>query len=126
MKSSMRRDLATDAFNAAIKLRQPAPGGLFHTDRGSQYASTEARKQLDEHGFVMSMSGKGECWDNAVVESFFGSLKSELGDIVWESKAAARAAVFDYIEIWYNLRRRHSTLGYLSPEEFESLLPIAA
>ena len=120
MKSSMRRDLVTDAFKAAVGMRVPAAGTLFHTDRGSQYASTEAREQLEKHGFVMSMSGKGECWDNAVVESFFGSMKSELGDVVWETKAAARAAVFDYIEIWYNLRRRHSTLGYLSPEEFES------
>lgn len=69
---------------------------------------------------------KGECWDDAVVESFFGSMKAELGDPVWESRAAARAAIFEYIEIWFNRKRRHSTLGYLSPEQYESTLPIAA
>ena len=72
------------------------------------------------------MSRKGNCWDNAVVESFFGTMKCELGDPIWETRVAARAAVFDYIEIWYNRQRRHSTLGYLSPEMFESSLPNAA
>ena len=72
------------------------------------------------------MSRKGNCWDNAVVESFFGTMKSELADPIWETRIAARAAVFDYIEIWYNRQRRHSTLGYLSPEMFESSLPNAA
>ena len=74
---------------------------------------------------IASMSGKGQCWDNAVVESFFGSMKTELGDPIWESKAIARAAIFDYIATWYNSQRRHSTLGYLSPEQFESKLPTA-
>ncbi len=73
-----------------------------------------------------SMSGKGNCWDNAVVESFFGTMKSELGDSIWKTRVAARAAIFDYIEIRYNRQRRHSTLGYLSPEQFESSLPNAA
>jgi transposase InsO family protein len=98
---------------------------MFHSDRGSQYASADFREQLTSHGMIASMSGKGECWDNAVVESFFGSMKTELGDPIWESKMIARAAIFDYMETWYNSRRRHSTLGYLSPIQFESKLPIA-
>jgi putative transposase len=72
------------------------------------------------------MSRPGQCWDNACVESFFGSMKRELGKATWHTRAEARAAIFEYIEIWYNRNRRHSTLGYVSPEEFESLLPIAA
>ena len=72
------------------------------------------------------MSRKGNCWDNSVSESFFGSLKGDLGDPVYESRAAARAKIFEYIEVWYNRERRHSTLGYLSPEDYESQLPIAA
>ena len=72
------------------------------------------------------MSRKAECWDNACVESFFGSTKRELCDPIWESRAIAQAMIFDYIEIWYNRKRRHSTLGYVSPEEYESSLPIAA
>jgi putative transposase len=72
------------------------------------------------------MSRKGECWDNAVVESFFGTMKTELGNPIWESRTAARAAVFEYIEAWCNRKRRHSTLGYVSPEQHESSLPKAA
>ena len=72
------------------------------------------------------MSRKGECWDNAVAESFFGTMKTELGDPPWESRDTARAATFEYIEVWYNRKRRHSTLGYVSPEQYESQLPNAA
>lgn len=72
------------------------------------------------------MSRTGECWDNAVVESFFGSMKAELSDPIWETRRLARAAIFDYIETWYNRHRLHSTLNYTSPEPFESVLPIAA
>jgi transposase InsO family protein len=126
MKATMHRGLVLDALNYAIGNRRPTGTTLFHSDRGSQYASDEFRAVLAAHGMRQSMSGKGECWDNAVVESFFGTMKSELGDPIWETRAAARAAVFDYIEIWYNRKRRHSTLGYLSPEMFESSLPIAA
>ena len=99
---------------------------MFHSDRGSQYASAEHRALCLAYGITISMSGKGECWDNAVVESFFGTMKTELGDPVWESRDAARTGIFDYIEIWYNRVRRHSTLGYVSPEQYESSLPIAA
>lgn len=126
MKITMDRSLVIDALQSALKNRRPAAGMLFHSDRGSQYASEQFRTMLEANGIQQSMSGKGECWDNAVVESFFGTMKSELGDKIWESRAAARDAVFDYIETWYNCKRRHSTLGYISPETYESLLPIAA
>jgi len=99
---------------------------LFHSDRGSQYASAEFRAILEANDIQQSMSGKGECWDNAVVESFFGTMKSELGDPIWENRVAARDAIFDYIETWYNRKRLHSTIGYVSPETFESSLPKAA
>ena len=126
MKMTMDRSLVIDAITAAIRSRRSTSNVLFHSDRGSQYASDDFRDLLREHGIRASMSRKAECWDNAVVESFFGTMKTELGDPIWESRAAARAAVFDYIEIWYNRKRRHSTLGYVSPEQYESMLPIAA
>jgi transposase InsO family protein len=126
MKSSMDRGLVIDALRSAIGDRCPTAGMLFHSDRGSQYASDDFRLILRINGIQQSMSGKGECWDNAVVESFFGTMKSELGDPVWETRAVARDAVFNYIETWYNRKRRHSTLGYVSPETYESSLPIAA
>ena len=110
MKLTMDRSLVIDALQSALGDRRPAGGMLFHSDRGIQ----------------QSMSGKGDCWDNSVVESFFGTLKSELGDPIWETRAAACDAVFDYIETRYNRKRRHSKIRYLSPEVFESLLPIAA
>ncbi len=99
---------------------------MFHSDRGSQYASQAFRAVLKSHGIEASMSRKAECWDNAPVESFFGTLKTELGDPIWETRAVARAAIFEYIETWYNRKRRHSSLGYVSPEQYESSLPIAA
>ncbi len=126
MDSTMQRSLVIDALRMALKRRRPRRGMMFHSDRGSQYASQDYRDVLKEFGMIPSMSRKGECWDNAVVESFFGSMKTELCDPIWESRAHARAAIFEYIEIWYNRKRRHSTLGYVSPEEYESLLPFAA
>ena len=126
MKLTMDRSLVIDALQSALGGRRPAGGMLFHSDRGSQYASEDFRTVLRANGIQQSMSGKGDCWDNSVVESFFGTLKSELGDPIWETRAAACDAVFDYIETRYNRKRRHSTIGYLSPEVFESLLPIAA
>ena len=81
---------------------------------------------LAANGIQQSMSGKGECWDNAVVESLFGTMKTELGDPIWDTRAAARDAVFDYIETWYNRKRLHSTLGHVSPQTYESLLPSEA
>lgn len=126
MDTTMHRRLALAATRAALRSRRPKGELMFHSDRGSQYASAEHRALCLAYGITISMSGKGECWDNAVVESFFGTMKTELGDPVWESRDAARTGIFDYIEIWYNRVRRHSTLGYVSPEQYESSLPIAA
>ena len=126
MSTSMERSLVIDALRSAIRNRRSTNGTIFHSDRGSQYASEDFRNLLKVSGMRASMSRKAECWDNACVESFFGSMKRELGDPIWESRAIARAAIFDYIVIWYNRRRRHSTLGYISPEEYESSLPTAA
>ena len=95
-------------------------GLIFHSDRGVQYACNDFRDLLKEHKAVQSMSGKGNCYDNAVSESFFGTLKTELVyPTRFRTRAEARAAIFDYIEIFYNRQRRHSALGYLSPAEFE-------
>jgi putative transposase len=126
MESTMHDDLVIAALDAALRQRRPQDEVLFHSDRGSQYASHDFRATANRHNIRLSMSGKGDCWDNAVVESFFGTLKTELGDPVWPTRDAARSAVFNYIETWYNLRRRHSALGYVSPNQYESLLPIAA
>ena len=126
MKFTMDRSLVIDALQSALRDRRPAAGLLFHSDRGSQYASVQYRALLKANDVQQSMSGKGECWDNAPVESFFGTMKTELGDPIWESRAVARDAIFDYIETWYNRKRRHSSLAYVSPEKYESSLPIAA
>ncbi len=126
MRPTMERALVIDALRSAIANKRPGTTPLFHSDRGSQYASTEFRAVLAANGLTASMSRKGECWDNAVAESFFGTMKTELGDPPWESRDTARAATFEYIEVWYNRKRRHSTLGYVSPEQYESQLPNAA
>jgi transposase InsO family protein len=98
--------------------RQPGPGLIHHTDRGTQYASGDYRKALEKHGMIASMSRKGNCWDNAVAESFFSTLKTELAGS-YKSHADARRAIFEYIEVFYNRKRRHSSIGYVSPTEFE-------
>ena len=126
MASTMRDDLVIAAIDSALADRRPNAGTIFHSDRGSQYASDDFRAVAKRNGLTLSMSAKGDCWDNAVVESFFGTLKSELGDPVWPTRDAARSAIFNYIEAWYNSKRRHSTLGYVSPIQYESSLPIAA
>ena len=98
----------------------PNAGLLHHSDRGSQYASGDYQGALDDLGVVCSMSRKGNCWDNAVAESFFATLKTELVYTRrFATRAEAREAIFDFIEVFYNRRRRHSTLGYVSPMEFE-------
>ena len=99
--------------------RLPRSALTHHSDRGSQYASHDYRALLGAEGIVCSMSRRGNCWDNAVVESFFGTLKTELAEITWPTRAAAVAAVTDYIDVFYNRRRRHSSLGYISPVAFE-------
>jgi len=126
MRETMRTELVIEALETALRDRRPSAGTLFHSDRGSQYASEAFRGMLAAHGLTASMSATGMCWDNAAVESFFGRMKTELGDPIWETRKAARAAIFEYIEVWYNRRRRHSTLDYLTPSEYESRLPIAA
>jgi transposase InsO family protein len=113
-------DLTLQAMKAALGARRPPAGLIHHSDRGSQYASKEYLKLLRSHGIVSSMSEKGDCWDNAPVESFFSTLKKELGE-VFKTRRQAKREVFDFIEVWYNRQRRHSTLQYVSPAEYESL-----
>jgi len=112
--------LALEALDAAVRARPPREGLLHHTDRGSPYASEDFRNRLAEIKATPSMSRKGDCWDNAVAESFFSTLVFELLDErVFATHGAARAALAAYVDGFYNLRRRHSTLGYLSPIEYE-------
>ena len=111
--------LALEALSAALKLRKPQ-SFLHHSDRGTQFTSSDFFSLVTRHGGTCSLSRKGNCWDNAVVESFFATLKRELfQDKIFATRAEARAAVFSYIEGWYNRRRLHSYLGYRSPEAFE-------
>ena len=112
--------LALEALQMAVTRRQPRPGLLHHSDQGGQYLSAEYRAVLAAHGMVMSMSRRANCWDNAVAESFFATLKVELlRDAVWPTRTQARRAIIEYIELFYNARRRHSAVGYLSPAAFE-------
>lgn len=117
----MKKDLAIRALDMAVRLRNPPPGCLFHSDRGSQYCSYDYQKKLQAHGLLPSMSGKGNCYDNASVETFFKSLKAEL---IWRQRWATRrqaeATIFQYINGFYNTRRRHSYLGGISPLAFEA------
>jgi putative transposase len=118
---SLERSLPLSALSMALKQRRPPRGLLHHSDRGSQYASYEYRAVLDEEGIVASMSRLGDCWDNAVVESFFATLKTELArDAKWKTRNEATRAVVSFIEVWYNRQRRHQTLGYLTPAEYET------
>ena len=118
----LKRDLPIEALKRAIALRQPPPGVIHHSDRGSQYCSNDYRKLLKDHGFLASMSGKGNCYHNAAVETFFKSLKAEL---IWreqyETREQAQNALFHYINGFYNPRRRHSYLGSISPVKYESM-----
>lgn len=120
MDNHMRADLVIEALEMALKLRQPAPGLIFHSDRGSQYTSGAFRKLLEENGVVQSLSRVGQCWDNAVAESFFGTLKEELiYRVVLPTRSHARRVVFEWIEVFYNRLRRHSSLGSCSPVDYE-------
>jgi len=124
MSSRMKAQLVCDALQMAIWQRRPKAGLIHHSDRGSQYASKAFRRLLKSHGFLGSMSRKGDCWDNAVAESFFGSLKQER--VQWRSyqtRYEAQQDVLDYITMFYNSRRLHSYLGYASPNEFEAQIP---
>lgn len=119
MSHSLESRLVLDALQMAVDRRGKDGAVLFHTDRGVQYACDAMQRFHDRHAIVGSMSRKGNCWDNAVIESFFSTLKRELDDPIFASREIARATIFEYIEIWYNRKRRHSTLGYVSPEQFE-------
>ncbi len=118
----LRTDLVADALTDAVNRRRPAPGVVFHSDRGCQYTSTQYANLATDLGVTLSVGRKGQCWDNAVAESFFATLKTELiHRRAWPTHKAATSAIFSYIEGWYNTRRRHSTLGYRSPTSYESL-----
>jgi putative transposase len=112
------RHLTLKALGMALKRRCPAAGLLHHSDQGCTYASEDYQRMLDAHGITCSMSRRGNCYDNAVMEAFFSSLKSEVADR-FESCGVGKMELFDYIEIFYNQRRRHSSIGYLSPAAFE-------
>jgi putative transposase len=112
------RHLVIAALEMAVKRRCPGPGLLHHSDQGSQYASDDYQSMLDEGGITCSMSRRGDCYDNAAMESWFGILKTELGEH-FASPFDAKRQLFDYIEVFYNRKRIHSSLGYLSPAEFE-------
>jgi transposase InsO family protein len=121
MAEHMRTELVADALRMAIGARRPAPGLIFHSDRGCQYTSAEFTDLLAGHEITQSLSRPRQCWDNAVAESFFASLKTELIDRQsWASRAQARRAVFDYIEVFFNRKRLHSSLRFLAPVEYEA------
>jgi transposase InsO family protein len=120
MGSRITTDLVNESLSMACLQRNPGEGLIFHSDRGVQYAAEVFRASLDKHHMVQSMSRKGNCWDNACAESFFATLKNE--EIYFRSyktRDEARMSIFEYIAVFYNRKRRHSFLDYLSPEEFE-------
>ncbi len=119
----MRTELVEDALKMAFVTRRPDKGVIFHSDRGSQYTSLDYGKLARANGVVLSVGMAGQCWDNAVAESFFATIKRELIDTrSWPTRAGLRAAVFDYVEGWYNTRRLHSSLQYRSPAEYEAAI----
>ncbi len=126
MESRMKADLVNDAMLMAIWKRKLAKGIIFHSDRGSQYASDSYQEILKRHSVKASMSKKGDCWDNAVAESFFHTLKTELvHHCDYESREEARASIFEYIEVFYNRQRLHSANGYEAPMVFEMRQEVA-
>jgi len=125
--ATLATTLPLAALHQALRLRCPAPGLIHHTDRGSQFASQEYRAVLAAHGVRQSMSRKGDCWDNAVAESFFATLEHELlADADFHTRREAHTAVAAFIDTWYNAERRHSTLGYVSPVQYERQLAQSA
>lgn len=126
MSDRLTANFVIKALHQAIGRRNPVRGCIFHSDRGVQYASADFRDVLNSHGFIQSMSRKGNCYDNAVAESFFHTLKTEhVYDYRYETRAEAIQSVFEYIEMFYNRQRRHSAIGYRSPVSYE-LLAMAA
>jgi len=124
MHGKMTERLVVDALEMAVLSRRPTGSLMHHSDQGSQYQSHRFQAKLKEYNIQLSMSRRGNCWDNAVVESFFKTLKSELqNDARFASREEARLELFEYIEVFYNRKRMHSTLGYLSPAQYEYNLP---
>jgi transposase InsO family protein len=123
MSDRLSQELASTAFRDAVGRQRPPEGLIHHSDRGRQYASYAYQELLKEYGITQSMSRSGNCYDNAYVESFFGTLKTELvhGER-YSSRLEARLSIFEYVKVFYNRRRRHSALGYRSPEQYEKLL----
>lgn len=123
MADHMRTELASDALKMAILRRDPGAGLMHHSDQGVQYASEDYQYLLQSHKMEVSMSGRGDCWDNACAESFWATLKTELVNHEhYATREQARQSIFEYIEVFYNRKRLHSSLGYLSPEAFEASL----
>lgn len=119
---SLHSDLVNEALLMALWKRKPKPGLVWHTDRGSQYASEEHRKILTDHGVKQSMSRKGDCWDNAVAESFFHTIKTEsINHYKFKNQKEARDVIFEYIEVFYNRQRLHSANNYMAPVDFENI-----
>ena len=122
LDKNLNSDLVEKALKNALMDREVDKGIIFHSDQGIQYASESFRKMLKEHGFIQSMSRKGNCYDNAITETFFHTLKTELVNrIKYRTREEARRSIFEYIEIFYNRRRLHSAIGYHSPVEYEKL-----
>lgn len=120
MADHLRASLVCDALEMALEHRRPDPGLIFHSDRGCQYTSAEFAALLDAHDVTLSLSRPGQCWDNAVAESFFATLKTELVHLhTWPTRKRARQSIFEYIEVFYNRQRLHSALGYNSPADCE-------
>ena len=127
MQERMDRSLVLAALEMAVSQRHPQPGLLHHSDRGSQYASEDYRKALSRNGMVASMSRRGCCYDNAAIESFWNTLKSDLiHRRHYQTRDEARREIFEYIEVFYNRIRRHSSIGYVSPVDFERQHPAVA
>jgi transposase InsO family protein len=123
MDDHLRTELCTEALDMAIRSRRPGEDLIHHSDRGVQYASIDYQRLLQSHNICVSMSGVGDCYDNAAMESFWGTLKTELVyHRKYRTREEARQSIFRYIECWYNRKRRHSAIGYKSPEEFEASL----
>jgi len=120
MDKHMEQELVASALQMATAQRRPGTGVLHHTDRGSQYAAHDYQQLLNAHKMTVSMSRKGDCYDNALMEAFFSTLKAECATGVYNSRAEAQRSIFEYVEVWYNRQRLHSSLGYASPDSFES------
>jgi transposase InsO family protein len=126
MSSRIKADLVCQALQSAYWRRKPAPGLIMHSDRGSQYASDPHRRLIKDYGMIPSMSRKGNCWDNAAMESFFKTLKVErVHRLRYDTRAQARLDIVDWIEGFYNRRRMHSSIGYTTPVQAETILMTA-